>query len=112
MEDELRKSDDAYLVDPENPQQICSGDLREGDSEDSGSDDGSVATDAPNDDKHNAFDFTSLQGTSKAAFNEQTVTCVFYKLESAAPKLGELGTYLKHCTSLNQPQDVDRAVAF
>ena len=110
VEDELRESDDAYAVDPENPQQIHTGDSRA--EEDSESDNESVATDAPDDDERDAFDFTSLlERTSKAAFNEQTVARVFYELEGAAPKLGELGAYLKHCMSLPQPQDFERALA-
>ena len=110
VEDELRESDDAYLVDPENIQQIHTGDLRA--EQDNESDDGSVATDAPDDDKPDAFDFTSLQGTSKAAFDEQMFAHVFYELEGAAPKLGKLGAYLKHCASLKQPQDFEHAIAF
>jgi len=110
VEDELCESDDAYAVDPENPQQIHTGDSRA--EEDSESDNESVATDAPDDDERDAFDFTSLlERTSKAAFNEQTVARVFYELEGAAPKLGELGAYLKHCMSLPQPQDFERALA-
>jgi hypothetical protein len=110
VEDELRESDDAYLVDPENPQPTHTEHLRA--EEDSESDNESIATDAPDDGERNAFDFTALRGTSKAAFDEQTITRVFYELEGAAPKLGEIGAYLKHCSSLKQPQDFERAFAF
>ena len=89
VEDELCESDDAYLVDLENIQQIHTGDLRA--EQDNESDDGSVATDAPDNDKRDTFNFTSLQGTSKAAFDEQMVACIFYELEGSALKLGELG---------------------
>ncbi|KIM91577.1 hypothetical protein PILCRDRAFT_730 [Piloderma croceum F 1598] len=72
--------------------------------------DESVAMDTPN--EPNKFDFTSLHGVSKAAFDEQTIARVFCELEGATPKLGELGIYLKQCTSLKQPQDRDCASAF
>jgi len=110
VEDELHESDNAYSVDPENPQQNPTEDWRA--EEDSESDDESVATDVPDDNECNSSDFTSLQGTSKFAFDEQTVACIFYELEGAALKLGGLGTYLKYCTSLKQLQDFEHAVAF
>ena len=81
------------------------------DDSDEVSDDESIATDVP-DDEANEFDITSLRGVSKAAFDEQTIAHVFYELEGAAPKLGELGIYLKQCTSLKQPQDIQRATIF
>src|SRR5882762_3424755 len=60
----------------------------------------------------NHDNITSLQGMSKSAFNKQTVACVFYELEGAAPKLGELGTFLKYCIAFKQPQDFECAVTF
>jgi hypothetical protein len=112
-EDALRESEDAYTVEPEVEELHADRTARlavlGGDDTDD-TDDESVATDTP--DKPNEFDFTSLHGVSKAAFDEQTIARVFYELEGAAPKLGELGIYLKQCTSLKQPQDRDRASAF
>jgi len=55
-------------------------------------------------------------GVSKAAFDEQAVARVFYELEGPASKpaskLGELGICLEQCTSLKQPQDIQRAAIF
>ena len=64
------------------------------------------------DDESNEFDITNLWGVSKAEFNEQTIAHVFYELEGAASKLGELGIYFKQCTSLKQPQDIQHTTIF
>jgi len=116
-EDALRESDDAYMVEPEVEERSADRTARitargelEGADEDS-DDDESIATDTP-DDESNEFDFTSIRGVSKSTLDEQTIARVFYELEGAAPKLGELSIYLKQCTSLRQPQDRDRASAF
>jgi len=118
-EDALRESEDAYLVEPDSAEELSVDQMTSSAArgasqvDDAGTDDESVATDAANDgSESNEFDFTSLHGISKAAFDEQTIARVFYELEGAAPKLGELGIYLKQCTSLKQQQDRDRASAF
>ena len=109
-EDELQECDDAYIVDGSGgpSQALAAGAIEEE------SDNESVATNTPqdHDEDSNEFDFVALQGTSKAAFDEQAVARVFYEMEGAAPKLGELAAYLKQFNSLRQHDDIVRAVTF
>lgn len=119
MEDELRESDDAYLEDSRSSSQLAHSDNEDAEiDEGEHGDNTSIATDASEledlDDPADAdqFDFTSLQGKSKAAFDEQTIARVFFELEGAAPKLLELTDYLRHCNSLEQRDDRDRARSF
>lgn len=106
-EDELRECDDAYTVDALEGQEPATTIGEESDNE-------SIATNALGDcdTDSNEFDFTSLQGTAKATFDEQAVARVFYEMEGAAPKLGELAAYLRQCNSLRQHDDVARAMVF
>jgi hypothetical protein len=59
-------------------------------------DEDSVDTDASNEDSGgDEFDFSALEGTAKAGIDEQTIARTFYKLKQVAPKLAQLGIYLK-----------------
>ncbi|KZP02573.1 hypothetical protein FIBSPDRAFT_905724, partial [Athelia psychrophila] len=57
-------------------------------------------------DSGNEFDFTVPD--SAAALNEQAISRVFIKLDSAMPKLGSLGSFLSMVTTLH-PDNVIRA---
>ena len=73
----------------------------------------SVAMDA-SDDLHKIpgeFDLPSLQGSAKMDIEEQALSQVFYELEGAAPKLGELGIYLQQAC-LKDEHDVQHATFF
>jgi hypothetical protein len=60
-------------------------------------DEGSVDTDASDEDGDgdDVFNFSALGGTAKAGIDEQTIARTFYELEQAAPKLAQLSIYLK-----------------
>jgi hypothetical protein len=73
-------------------------------------DEDSVDTDASNEDGDgDEFDFSALEGTAKVGIDEQTIARTFYELEQAAPKLAQLGIYLK-ATQIRKQQDAQRAV--
>jgi hypothetical protein len=56
----------------------------------------SVDPDASNEDGDgDEFNFSALEGTAKMGIDKQMITRTFYKLEQAAPKLVQLGIYLK-----------------
>jgi hypothetical protein len=76
-------------------------------------DEGSVDTDASNEDGDgdDAFNFSALGGTAKAGIDEQTIARTFYELEQAAPKLAQLSIYLKE-TQIRKTQDAQRAIKF
>jgi len=65
----LQECDDAYIVDVSDGQALAAGAIKEV------SDNEGVATDAPQDhvEDSNKFDLVALQGTLKAAFDEQVV---------------------------------------
>jgi hypothetical protein len=73
----------------------------------------SVATDTSDsdDDGAGAFELSSLRGSAKAGIEEQALSRVFYELETAAPKLSELGTYLQQAR-LKEQKDAERAADF
>jgi AraC-like DNA-binding protein len=102
VEDMLREAEDIFVEEEAGTNEDENEDDRE-----------SIATDA-SDDLHETsggFDLPSLQGSAKAGIEEQALSRVFYELEGAAPKLGELGVYLQQAR-LKDERDVQRATFF